>query len=435
MRKRIILLIFLAVLTGIASAENSVLRIAVIYPEDAQNWPAEEAFFAGCPTAEIEYILYSEEQLNARTQAGTTGADLVILPYRNLTVLEEKGYLTYLDDTAGLTEYPEQIIDLSSLLVKNDRLFALPVSIAQDYWCWDESAGDAAGIAWPGTEAWTWEDCVRLAEGFPKDTDNDGEPDIWLMTGARFLALPAFANVNVDMFEEYLNTHSDFTQFMEQYLDLFRSFICCDALLDMDNYTPEKDCTLLSCGGGDNPIAMIDRTTEDGTGTILFLPPPVLEKDDVKYPGYLKGCAVLKDAAAPNLAASFIRAMISGEALNCSVFGEEVRLISAEVPEFSYGSSLNDQYLPVFQDDNGIRVFRLGAGRQFAMDFGFGYSEEAFYEAQKFRSLLTVNTVPYERDFYQEAFSTLQEWYLGHIDDAGLAERMSYLLGIAANRK
>ncbi len=435
MKKWIALLICMIAMISVACAEENVLRIAITTEEDAINWPTEEAFFLECPDMEIEYILYSEEQLNARIQAGTTGADLVILPYQNLAVLEEKGYLTYLDDAAGLTEYPKQIIDLSSLLEKNGRLFALPVSIGQDFRCWDESAGDAIGLTWPGSEAWTWKECARLAEEFPKDTDNDGSPDIWFMTGVKYLTLPAFENVNTGMFEEYLKTHTDFSLFMEQYLDIFRSFMHCDGLLDMDHFIYDHDCVLLSSCTNDNPMSLIDRTVENETGILLFLPPPVLDKNDVKYPGYLSGCAVLKDAKAPDKAAAYVQTMISEEALDSWMFGDATKLISAKVPGRSYSNMPNEKYLPVFEFIDGIPVFRLGAGREFEITDEFEYSEEAFNEAQKYRSLLTVDSRSYERDFYREAYSVLHEWYLGHIDDNSFAERMNYLLGIAANRK
>ena len=205
-------------LSSVACAETDSLRIIVTYAENALNYPAEEAFFKLHPDTEIEYILYTEEQLYAHLQAGTEDADLVILPYNILVSMEEKGYLKYLDDAAGITGYPDQLVDWSEWLTRNDRLFALPVTVSQPSWFWNESVGETLGLDYPGTKAWTWEDYAELSEKFPRDTDGDGEDDTYLMYGSRVSAFPALWNANTEMAEQYIVSHSEFNTFRRKYL-------------------------------------------------------------------------------------------------------------------------------------------------------------------------------------------------------------------------
>ena len=119
-----------------AHMEKRSLKIIITNENDSLNYQIEEAFFMIHPDTDIEYILYTEDQLYSHLQAGTTDGDLVILPYNILYHMEEKGYLAYLNDTVGLSSYPEQMIDISAWLTNNDKLFALPISISQNSWYW-----------------------------------------------------------------------------------------------------------------------------------------------------------------------------------------------------------------------------------------------------------------------------------------------------------
>jgi ABC-type glycerol-3-phosphate transport system substrate-binding protein len=433
MKKWIALLICMIAMISVACAEENVLRIAITTEEDAINWPTEEAFFLECPDMEIEYILYSEEQLNARIQAGTTGADLVILPYQDLAVLEEKGYLTYLDDAAGLTEYPKQIIDLSSLLEKNGRLFALPVSIGQDFWYWNEKTGSQMGLTWPGTEGWTWADFEELSSLFPKDSNGDGNMDVFLMSGSSIPAYPALSNINISPFLEYISTHTSFDQFTDDRLALFKRLVSSSGLLDMRQ---GQKCSTLLGTTGETPFIFLEKGANLWVGgetlRMLFLPPPTWEGESSGYPGWLRACAVLKNSSSPSLAADFIHAMLSEKAMTYVPLTDETKWVGKSVPLYAYVDQY-DQYTPEFVAEGDVMKFTVRPGRNLLVAL-FGVSGDSYLTGQAFRSKLRVDTKVLNRDFYDAAWAALQEWLYGNMNDEGLRSRMNYLFNIAAGQ-
>ena len=432
--KRLIvfMLVFSFFIPTNAHMEKHSLKIIVTNENDSLNYQIEEAFFMFHPDTDIEYILYTEDQLFSHLLAGTTDADLVILPYHILVSMEEKGYLAYLDDAAGLTSYPEQMIDISTWLTKNDKLFALPVSISQNSWYWNEKAGESIGLEYPGDGAWSWEDYAKLADQFPYDSDQDGKADTYIMYGSSNNTYPALKNANIEMLVQYLVSYQEFDTFRQKYLDLFRQIVVDDALLNINTQSTNKQQVLLGVNGY-NPIASVDHTSIEDDGYILFMPPPTLDGKDGPYFGYLNACAILKNAVSPDLAADYIRVMASEEALNYTVFGLYDNMLSKALPEAEYYID-DDSLLPVFISEGSFPVYRISSDRPLMM-IEFTQSEKAFEIAQRYRSKLIVNAFPFGRDFYDAAFAAVQEWIYGNIDDDGLTERMNFLLGIAENRR
>ena len=112
-------LLLLASISFCAFAEDEPERVVIAminYETGAQNFPIEEAFFKEHPNATIEYRIYSGEQFNGVLMNGQCDFDLAIATYSLERAMLERGYIQTLD-TIGLTEYPEQLIDLSHLLM------------------------------------------------------------------------------------------------------------------------------------------------------------------------------------------------------------------------------------------------------------------------------------------------------------------------------
>lgn len=174
----LVLVFFCCSVTGFA--ENETLVIAVVQSTDAMNIPVEEAFFKAYPNASIEYHLYTENQLNTMLITNTSEFDLVILPYPNLLNMAKKGYLVPMEQILGLRDYPESLIDLSDILTLGSEVFALPVSIAQQFWIWDANIAEQIGISYPA-DAWIWADYIEIAKCFPKDINGDGRRESYLM--------------------------------------------------------------------------------------------------------------------------------------------------------------------------------------------------------------------------------------------------------------
>lgn len=407
------------------------LKILIIDEGSALNWPAEEAFFAVHPDTEIEYILYTEEQLFMKLQAGKTDADLVILPYSILVDMEKMGYLRDLGEAVGLSTYPEQLIDLSQWLMEDGRLFALPTKISQDYWLFSESAAKKMGLEYPGMKAWSWEDYAELAEKFPMDTDNDGIDDVYLMNGSSISAFPALTNVNLYMLYQYLMTHHEFDTFATKYLNLFKRVLVDDALLDFSDAREAESLKLLCVASG-NPVDAVGSNSFDENGVIRFLPPPTLTGEDGPYFGYLWGCAMLEEAGSPDLAKDFCSAMLSENALDHFIAGYYDYVVSKDAPQTGYYDFIGT-FMPKFSQRDGSPRYQVRAGRELQTD-AFVTFLDGFQTAQEFRSKLTLNPIPFGRDFYDAVHAALQEWLYGNLDDDGLTERMSFLLGIADAR-
>jgi len=424
----IFVMVFFVTLPVIAQAEERI-RIIVTREQDAQNWPVEEAFFTIHPEAEIEYMLYSEEPLNARLISHTSDADLVILPYNIMIALEEKGYLEYLDVAADIHSYPEQLLDLSRLLTRDGRVFALPVSLYQEYWLWDQEVGDALGMEYQEVTSWSWKDYNTLASSFPCDTDQDGISDTYLIYGQTVAAFPTLQNVNLGMLFQYISSHREFQTFLQEHLQLFTQIVTDDALLDMNVTRQVTPKVLLHRTSLDNPITFMAPDALKNNNYLLFLPPPSLPGEEEMATGYLWACGVLHDSASKELAGDFIRAMVSETALQFTSKTRYDQIISVRKPSLEYTDSLS-QYGPEFVSVEGFPVYTVRPGRKF-LTSAFPYSEEAFRKSQSFRSRLIVNTAPYGRDFYDAVYVILQEWLDKQISDDTLCEEMNYLLNLA----
>ena len=205
-----------------------------------------------------------------------------------------------------------------------------------------------------------------------------------------------------------------------------------NALLDMNNEAGDKNQVLLGISGN-NPVYTLDHMFADEDGDLLFLPPPTMNGEDEKYPGYLNACGVLQNAKSKDLAADFIRAMISDEALNYIVMDHYDGLISRKPPEWEFINPYSE-YMPEFTQSGDFPVLNISADREL-MITEFSISEEAFMAAQDFRSKLQVNTRPFGRDFFDAAHAAVQEWIYGNINDDGLTDRMNYLFEIAGSQR
>lgn len=424
-----------------ALAEDDVLRIAVMNTSDAMNVPAEEAFFKRYPNAVIEYHLYTEEQLNTMLITGTPEFDLAILPYQTLLNMAKKGCLASINQILAQDDYPIQLIDLSNLLTIDDWVFALPVSVAQQFWIWDEDLAAQIGISIPEDDAWTWADYAEYAKSFPQDTDGDGKADTYLMYGSCLPAYPAFHNVNLSMFTQYTAQYEDFETFGRQYLGLFRENITSEALLDMEDNSDTASEVLLREASAANPIDIISGSLADeqydpisfsltdGQSGYRFLAPPLLDKNNFSYAGSMTACGMLKAAKHEDLAVAFLQGMVSEDALNYGTFGISEQLVSRNQPKYMYFDE-SGSFAPNFASQDNVLAYRVSAGRNIQV-ISFVYSQAAFTQSQDFREKLSVDTFLMGRDFYDSAWSYFQEWYYGNIDDAELVRNMQYLFGMA----
>lgn len=437
----IILLVTLLNCHAFALAEEDILTIAVVTASDAMNLPAEEAFFKRYPSTVIEYRLYTEEQLNTMLIAGTPEFDLAILPYQTLLNMAKKGYLAPVDQVLEQNGYPSQLIDLSDLLTIDDWVFALPVSVAQQFWIWNEDIAAQIGVSMPEADAWTWADYAEFSREFPYDADGDGKADTYLMYGSCLPAYPAFHNVNLNMFTQYAAQFTDFDAFGEQYLDLFRENITGEALLDMENDSEAASEIMIQEASASNPIDILSSSLPDEQADSMsfsqtdeqsgyrFLTPPLLDKNNVSYVGSMSACGMLKQAGRADLAAAFLQGMVSEDALDYGTFAVSEQLVSCEAPEYMYFDE-NGSFAPNFTNQDDALVYQVSAGRNIPV-ISFVYSKAAFAKSQDFREKLSIDTFLMGRDFYDSAWAYFQEWYYGHIDDAELIQNMQYLFGVA----
>lgn len=420
MKRVLSLLLCVLFLTFPASAalaeESEHLVIAIInYEHEAENFPIEEAFFKEHPNATIEYRLYTSEQFNAVLMNGQCDFDLAVATYSLERAMLERGYIQTLD-TIGLTEYPEQLIDLSHLLMVDGKLIGIPLWEVQECYFWDTGLARKAGVSYPASAGyWTWEDFAELCRQLPKDTDGDGEPDVYLMYGSSLADCPYLQNVNPDMILNYLPLHADdMDLFFTEYFDLFRETFTSDALLKFDR-SETKKYVIISYSSGLNPIAQ--------TGTLM--PIPVFSADEDYQMGGVTSLVLMQNAPHAELAADFLHAALSDEALSL-FFGDDTRLMAKKAPT-KVVTNLGT-LKPVFSDVDGIKTAYVAAGRRY---FTRAYSAGGYSKAQAFRAKLFASTFPGTSDFYGAVWSYLQEWYLGHISDAELQESVTYLVEMA----
>lgn len=171
MRRLLMLLLCLTILvpsfSAVAEEEPLHLVIAVTSESDAQNLPIEEAFFKANPGVAIEYRLYSTNQLNSLLMTNQADFDMIITGYAGLIDMAEKDYLLTLDQI-GLEAYPAELLDMSELLMYNEKLFALPISIGQEAWFIHYELSEQNNIEYPAKDgAWTWDEYLEFSKRFP----------------------------------------------------------------------------------------------------------------------------------------------------------------------------------------------------------------------------------------------------------------------------
>lgn len=375
MRRLLMLLLCLTILvpsfSAVAEEEPLHLVIAVTSESDAQNLPIEEAFFKANPGVTIEYRLYSTNQLNSLLMTNQTDFDMIITEYAGLIDMAEKDYLLTLDQI-GLEAYPAELLDMSELLMYNEKLFALPISIGQEAWFIHYELSEQNNIEYPAKDgAWTWEEYLEFSKRFPILFGKNREKSLYMMTGASLLDYPALQNVQVDMFLNYLALYpNEINRFFTDYFPTFRQVLKSDALmprkLDESGILRENrtNDVLMVTTSADNPIGMMQSfmaregyldtlalmhdpnltfsggpTEEEIVNEILpslnswmLLPVPVFDKNDVRYLGYMTACGIMKNAPHKEMAAKFIEAMYSEEALDMGVVMGETAFIGRECP-------------------------------------------------------------------------------------------------------
>lgn len=471
MRRLLTLLICLTMLIpalpATAEAAEQRLVIAITSEESALNLPLEEAFFKANPGVTVEYRLYSSNQLDSLLMTNQADFDMIILGYAGLMDMVEKDYLLTLDQI-GMETYPAKLLDVSELLTYNGKLFALPISIRQEAWFFHYELSEQNNIEYPAKDGvWTWDEYLEFSKQFPLAFGENGEKHLYMMTGTSLLDFPSLQNIQVEMFTNYLKLYpKDIERFFTDYFPTFRQTLKSDALMPMElnesRFLREERTNdlLVVKSTEDNPIGMMQRfmvregwlntlenlrnpnltvegITEEEVLEILpslnswmLLPVPVFDKNDVRYLGYMTACGIMKNAEHKELAAKFIEAMYSEEALDMGVVMGETAFIGRECPS----QLILDKYAyyPVFMDENGTQVYTVEAGRSFEyIPFTSMYAEHMYYEAQEYRSHLAVTRFHAQRDFYNAVWSYLQEWYLGHISDAELQESVTYLVEMA----
>lgn len=471
MRRLLTLLICLTMLIPAlpATAEETEQRlvIAITSEEDALYLPIEEAFFKANPGVAIEYRLYSTNQLNSLLMTNQADFDMIITGYAGLIDMAEKDYLLTLDQI-GMETYPAELLDVSELLTYNGKLFALPISIQQDAWIIHYELSEQNNIEYPAKDGvWTWEEYLEFSKQFPITFGEHGEKHLYMMTGTSFPDYPFLQNVQIDMFRNYIKLYpNDIERFFTDYFPIFRQVLKSDALLPIElseaslSREERTNDVLVAKPVECNPIVMVqscmlregwlttlenlrnpnltvEGITEEEVLEILptldswmLLPVPVFNKDDVRYLGYMTGCGIMKNAEHKELAAKFIEAMYSEEALDTGVLMGESAFMGRQCPS----QLIIDKYAyyPAFTDEDGTQVYTVEAGRSFeCWPFTSAYAEHMYYEAQEYRSHLAATRFHAQRDFYNAVWSYLQEWYLGHISDAELQESVTYLVEMA----
>lgn len=471
MRRLLTLLLCLTMLIPAlpATAEETEQRlvIAITSEEDALYLPIEEAFFKANPGVTIKYRLYSSNQLNSLLMTNQADFDIIISGYTRMIDMAEKDYLLTLDQI-GMETYPAELLDVSELLTYNGKLFALPISIQQDAWIIHYELSEQNNIEYPAKDGvWTWEEYLEFSKQFPITFGEHGEKHLYMMTGTSFPDYPFLQNVQIDMFRNYIKLYpNDIERFFTDYFPIFRQVLKSDALLPIElseaslSREERTNDVLVAKPVECNPIVMVqscmlregwlttlenlrnpnltvEGITEEEVLEILptldswmLLPVPVFNKDDVRYLGYMTACGIMKNAEHKELAAKFIEAMYSEEALDTGVLMGESAFMGRQCPS----QLIIDKYAyyPVFTDEDGTQVYTVEAGRSFeCWPFTDTYAEHMYYEAQEYRSHLAVTRFHAQRDFYNAVWSYLQEWYLGHISDAELQESVTYLVEMA----
>lgn len=402
-----------------AYAASDTLVIAITSESAALNIPAEEAFFQQWPNVTIQYRLYNSEQLSSMMMTGQVDYDLVILDYPTVLNLASKGYICMLDEALGLEEYPDQLLDVSSLVELDGHLFALPVSIQQRCWFWDSGLAEKYEIPYPVQEgAWTWDDFLTLSRQFPQDTNGDGMPDLYLMEGSALFRVPYFQNVNLTMIENFLYQYpEDFEMFCTQHLDTFREVLTSDSLLSMAQVDMGKHpYQVLITQGSGNPLERMSS----------LLPIPVFDRTKNPQVGSMRVCAMMRNAPHEELAIAYMQAMVSDEALSMAMLSNDVALIGSKAPAVCITNAR--QLRPKFFNENGQQVAYVSAGRRLKTE---PFNAGSYDAAQAHREKLSVIRFFGAADFYDALWNTVYEWYIGFMDDEQFQETIQYLIDLA----
>lgn len=210
---------------------------------------------------------------------------MIITGYAGLIDMAEKDYLLTLEQI-GLEAYPAELLDMSELLMYNEKLFALPISIGQEAWFIHYELSEQNNIEYPAKDgAWTWDEYLEFSKRFPILFGKNREKNLYMMTGASLLDYPALQNVQVDMFLNYLALYpNEINRFFTDYFPTFRQVLKSDALmprqLDESGILRENrtNDVLMVITSADNPIGMMQSfmAREGYLGTLALMHDPNL---------------------------------------------------------------------------------------------------------------------------------------------------------------
>lgn len=393
--------------------------IAIGEASDALQLNAEEAFFQAHPNAVIEYRLYdSREQFEAMLMTNPD-FDVAIVKDYMVSIMAKKGYLQSLDEL-GINEYPQTLLDYEDELSYDGKLVGLPQSVAQSYWTWNASVANKAGLTNPAADGvWTWAEYLELARQLPKDTDGDGEPDVYLIYGTGLMNYPELQSVDVGILESYLDRYPEnMERFWTDYFDMFKELMTSDAVLDGTDLSGKKQVL----------ISQSALTPIDQMGSVL--PLPVFDEADCGQLGRISAWVVNKNATHMDLAADFMKAYTLESTHAIAVDGYETDLVSRNKPPYRVKNGKN--ILPAFEVKNGIQVAEVRAGRNI---WKVSYSGGSFASSQKYRENFAVEKItstPGGRsEFYGTLWTYLHDWTVGNITEQEMQEGVNYLVNMA----
>lgn len=399
--------------------EEERLIIAIGEASDALQLNAEEAFFRVHPNGVIEYRLYdSREQFEAMLMTNPD-FDVAIVKDYMVSIMAKKDYLQPMDEL-GINEYPQTLLDYEEELSYDGKLMGLPESVSQTYWTWNASAARKAGLKKPVTDGvWTWQEYLELARQLPKDTDGDGEPDVYLMYGTGLMTYPELQNVDVGILESYIDRYpEEMERFWTDYFDIFKELMMSEALLNGEEAYGKKQVLIAQ-----SPLTPIEQMDS-------VLPMPVFDEVDCGQLGRISAWVVNKNATHMELAADFMKAYTLESTHAIAVDEYETNLVSRNKPPYRVKNVKN--ILPTFEVKNGIRVAEVRAGRNI---WKVSFSSSGFVSSQKYRENFAVEKItstPGGRaDFYGTLWTYLHDWTVGNITEQEMQEGINYLVNMA----
>ncbi len=251
------------------------------------------------PDVAVQFVDYSQEQLNTILLAGGEGADVLVSGAAWMGDLISAGGLVDLNTDPVIVEEFQRLNNVDRLATYDGVLYGVPAWVLASSFYFTEALAEYVPQGFDVTDC-SWEEFLTAALAFDGDTDGDGRPNLWFL--AEFPKRPLWMRQYISSYDSLEAVDFDTPQFRRM-LELYREALNAGKIVDSFGEEYSWGCALYEAFEKEMP----------GFGDPL-IPLPTLDGKRVRIAS-ASSFAVNSRSANRDVALRFLEIYISPEAM------------------------------------------------------------------------------------------------------------------------